>query len=313
MTRKLLPLFVIALSLQACTTSQMVATKPEPAKSSVVIEPEELARSLASSQAPSRAGSKLESRPILLDARKLEDYGPAHAAGAQRVDMSDWTRASREGDGPKQGLRNVDAWSVRIGALGIDEDSTVIVYDEGGMTSAARAWFILRECGVRDVRVVNGGWAQLCPALDPRLVQAGNPGEFVPTRFAAREPSDVVTREELKRISLDRTRAIIDVRTADEYQAGEDKGRRSGHVPGAASVPHKQMIAESGRLRSPEEIRALFAGGGTEPDRPAVVYCQSGGRAAFAALAAEHAGLHDVSVYYMSMGEWSADPSCPME
>lgn len=299
---------VVGLFLQACSSVQTVATgeagnRAPAAKRSVIIEPEELARSLAQQ----RGGRE----PIVLDARKLEDYGPAHAAGAQRLDISDWTKASREGDRPNQGLRNTQAWSVRIGVLGIDESTPVIVYDEGGMTNAARAWFILRECGVRDVRVVNGGWAQLCPALDPALVQAGNPGEFTPTRFAAKEPGGLVSREELMQIAVERSRAIVDVRSFDEYKGSATSASRTGHVPGAVNLPHKQLVNESGRLRSPEELRALFAS--ASGDKPVVLYCQSGGRAAFAALAAEHAGLADTTVYYMSMGEWLPDSSCPVE
>lgn len=296
-------LVAVSWALAGCSSTTKVASEQRQSPPSVVIEPEDLARTLA------QGGD--ERAPMLLDARKLEDYGPAHAAGAQRLDINDWTKASREGDGPNQGLRNTQAWSVRIGALGIDESTPVIVYDEGGMTNAARAWFILRECGVRDVRVVNGGWAQLCPALDPALVQAGNPGEFLPTRFAAKEPGRVVSREELKQIGAERSRAVIDVRSVDEYKGSATSTTRTGHVPGAANLPHKQLMNESGRLRSPEELRALFAGASGE--KPAVLYCQSGGRAAFAALAAEHAGLSDTTVYYMSMGEWLPDASCPVE
>lgn len=308
-------LVAVSLALVGCSSATKVSSAERSSHGSVVIEPEELARRLAAGE-----------RPMLLDARKLEDYGPAHAIGAQRVDMHDWTDASRAGDGPGSGLNDTEAWSIRIGALGIDGNSPVIVYDEGGMTSAARAWFILRACGVRDVRVVNGGWSNLCPVLEPRLVQAGNPGAFEAVRFAAAAPTRVTGREELKQISASRSRPIIDVRTVTEYTGnvpaspGQAVGRaagqtvgRVGHVPGATNLPHKQLIDERGRLRSPEELRAMFASSGAEIGKPAVLYCQSGGRAAFAALAAEYAGLSETTVYYMSMGEWLGDPSCPME
>ncbi|MBX3381485.1 MAG: sulfurtransferase [Phycisphaeraceae bacterium] len=299
----------LSLALQACSTSPVASNQSERAKASVIIEPEALAHSLAQSH------SRNEQKPILLDARKLEDYGPAHLAGAQRLDMHDWTAASREGDGPNQGLNNAAAWSIRIGALGIDEHTPVIIYDEGGMTSAARAWFILRECGVRDVRVVNGGWAHLCPLLEPSLVQAGNPGEFAPTSFAAASPRHLVTRDRLKQIAADKAEPVIDVRTPDEFTGNVKvlERRRVGHVPTATNLPHKQMLDENGRLRTPEELRTLFASAGALPDQPAVLYCQSGGRAAFAALAAAYAGIENTSVYYMSMGEWLADSSCPVE
>ncbi|MBX3390970.1 MAG: sulfurtransferase [Phycisphaeraceae bacterium] len=295
-------LVAIALTLMGCSSATKVASGERSKQQSVVIEPEELAQTLASG-----------ARPMLLDARKLEDYGPAHALGAQRIDIHEWTDASRDG----AGLNDTEAWSIRIGALGIDGNSPVIVYDDGGMTSAARAWFILRECGVRDVRVVNGGWSNLCPVLEPSLVQAGNPGEFEAVRFAAAAPTRVTTRDELKQISAAHSKSIVDVRTANEYtgniqaQPGRE-ARRTGHVPGATNLPHKQLIDERGRLRSAEELRAMFAASGASDGKPAVLYCQSGGRAAFAALAAEYAGLSETTVYYMSMGEWLGDPSCPI-
>jgi len=283
----------VNMLLGGCSASPAVSQR------SVIIEPEAVAPELGNP------------RTIVLDARNLEDYGPAHALGAQRLDMRDWSTASRKGEG----LNDAAGWSTRISALGIDESTPVIIYDEGGMTSAARAWFILRECGIQDVRVVNGGWTSLCPVLEPSLVQAGNPGDFAPTRFAAATPKRLVTKDELKALSGAATQPILDVRTEDEFTGNVkvDPGRRVGHVPGTTNLPHKQMLDERGRLRTPEELRAIFAANGATEEKPAVLLCQSGGRAAFAALAAEHAGLNNTTVYYMSMGEWLADPNCPVQ
>lgn len=285
---------VVHLFLGGCSTASKTAQR------SVLIEPEAVGAVL---NAP---GSKT----IVLDARALEDYGPAHARGAQRLDTREWSAASRK----VEGLNDTEGWSLRISALGIDESTPVIIYDEGGMTSAARAWFILRECGIQNVRVVNGGWTNLCPVLEPSLVQAGNPGDFAPTRFAAAAPNRLVTKDQLKALSIARTQPILDVRTEDEFTGNVkvESGRRVGHVPGTTNLPHKQMLDDRGRLRSPEELRTLFASNGATEERPAVLLCQSGGRAAFAALAAEHAGLANTTVYYMSMGEWLADISCPV-
>lgn len=296
-------LVAVSLTLLGCSSATKIAKHDPGSQSSVVIEPEDLAHRLASGE-----------RPVLLDARSLEDYGPAHAVGAQRVDMREWSAASRRGEG----LNDTEAWSIRIGALGIDESTPVIIYDDGGMTSAARAWFILRECGVRNVRVVNGGWSNLCPVLEPRLVQAGNPGDFTPTRFAAAAPDNVATKEQLRLIAEARSQPILDVRTEDEFTGNikVEPGRptpRAGHIPGATNLPHKQMLDDRGRLKSPTELKAIFASANSSSEQPTVILCQSGGRAAFAALAAEHAGIENTTVYYMSMGEWYADADCPVE
>ncbi len=299
---------IAAVALSACFLVGSCASPGSVAASnarskSVIVEPEEFAKVIA----------RPDARLVVLDARKLEDYGPAHAVGAQRLDMRDWTKASRDGEG----LNDAAGWSVRIEALGIDEHSRVLVYDEGGMTSAARAWYILRQCGVADVRVVNGGWSNACPLLGPELVQAGYPGDTAPSRFAATSGAmgHVTTREELKQIAANRSHAVIDVRSPDEYAGKVDHtgGGRAGHVPGAANLPHKQLLDEHGKLRSPEELREMLASAGARPAEPVVLYCQSGGRAALGALAAAHAGYTDVSLYYMSMGEWLEDATCPVE
>jgi 3-mercaptopyruvate sulfurtransferase SseA len=73
------------------------------------------------------------------------------------------------------------------------------------------------------------------------------------------------------------------------------------------------MLDDNGRLRPTPQLREMLAAKNLKPGEEVVVYCQSGGRASLAALAAVRAGYTNVTNYYMSMGEWLGDESCPIQ
>src|SRR5437762_10256536 len=104
----------------------------------LLIEPEALAK------------ERFEVR--IVDARPMEKYKAAHIAGAVWVDHDAWAKAFADGQNPKD-------WAERIGKLGIDSPKTrVVIYDDNLSKDAARIWWILRYWGVKDVRLLNGGW-----------------------------------------------------------------------------------------------------------------------------------------------------------
>lgn len=267
-----------------------------------IIEPEAFAASL----------DRPDTRRVILDCRKLEDFAPTNIAGSRRVDLAEWSKKSRS----PGGLDDAEGWSNRIGALGISDTSTVYIYDAGGMTDAARVWFLLQRFGVRDIRVVNGGWKNLQPLLTAKHLQHGTSSAFTPTTFAARVGGTigVTSREDLKDIAAKKSVAVLDVRTTDEYTGKSAKeNERGGHVPTATNLPHRDMLDENGRLRPATDLKQMLGTKSLKQNDEVVVYCQSGGRASLAALAAVRAGYTNISNYYMSMGEWLEDETCPIQ
>jgi 3-mercaptopyruvate sulfurtransferase SseA len=107
--------------------------------------------------------------------------------------------------------------------------------------------------------------------------------------------------------------ARFDSRTEAEHR-GEDRraNRRGGRLPGAALPPHATLM-EGGRMRDAAALRATLAEAGLAPRRPVATRCNGGGCAALAAAAALRAGYDAVSVYYLSVADWAADESCPIE
>src|SRR5581483_1291965 len=87
----------------------------------------------------------------ILDSRARQKYDAGHIPTAAWVDHAAWSKAFGAG-------QDHQAWAQRIGALGIDTDTPVVIYDDASSKDAARIWWILRYWGIQDVRLLNGGW-----------------------------------------------------------------------------------------------------------------------------------------------------------
>ena len=257
-------------------------------------------------------------RPVLLDVRwrlggppPAELYASGHLPGAFAVDL-DRDLAAPVGDG-RRGRHPLPEPGVLQEALrrwGITEDSSIVAYDDADATSAARAWWLLRWAGLRDVRVLDGGIAA--------WTSAGLP---LATDVPAPEPADVVVRPGAMPV-LDATGVaelvagggvLLDARVEPRYRGEvEPVDPVAGHIPGARSAPTSGNVDASGRFLSAKRLRERFAGLGVEPGRPVAAYCGSGVTAAQEVLALHLAGV-PAALYAGSWSEWVADPSRPIE
>ncbi len=252
---------------------------------------------------------------ILLDARPLDAFVEGRAAGARRLPIEAWEKAAKTAEGQ---LTNQAHWAAAIGAIGVDGTSPVVVLDDGRITEAARAWFILQHFGV-PAAVLDGGW----PALEPLLRDAGQiekgPAEQPkPVSFTPRPGSGRVTlveREPL-RAAFDNGAGpqVFDTRTTAEHTGADlRKNTRGGRLPGAANLPHADLLGADNRLLPAETLREKLAAAGIRPGERLVTHCDGGGRASLAALAALRAGYADIGAYYLSFSDWASDESCPIE
>jgi thiosulfate/3-mercaptopyruvate sulfurtransferase len=240
-----------------------------------------------------------------------EMYASGHLPGAVAVDL-DRDLAAPVGDGSRgrHPLPEPVPLQETLRRWGINEDSSVVVYDDADGSSAARAWWLLRWAGVRDVRVLDGGIAAWTAAGLPATTEAPSP-----------EPGDVVVRPGGMPV-LDAEGAadlvagggtLLDARVEPRFRGEvEPVDPVAGHIPGARSAPACGNVDADGRFLSAARLRERFAALGVEPGRAVGAYCGSGVTAAQEVLALHLAGV-PAALYAGSWSEWVADESRPVE
>ncbi len=204
-----------------------------------------------------------------------------------------------------------DEFSRAVGALGVTERDRVIVYDDAGLFSAARVWWTFRAMGHERVSVLDGGL--------PKWMREGRPlasGGAAPraVSYRARARPIARTSDDIRKALEDGSTVILDARPAPRF-SGEAKeprpGLRSGHMPGAKSLPYSLLLTENGEMRPLHELAALFRGRGVHFDTPVIASCGSGVTAAVIALALERLGHTNHAVYDGSWAEWGDQSNDP--
>jgi thiosulfate/3-mercaptopyruvate sulfurtransferase len=243
----------------------------------------------------------------ILDVRSRTKYDQGHIPGAVWVSPAAWAKAFAAG-------QDVKEWAAKIGKLGVAPDSRAVLYDDGKSTDAARLWWILRYFGVKDARLLNGGLAAWKAAGEP-LSTAATVNDAV--RFAIPAPSAgrLATKHQiLGHLKETQKPQLIDARSDAEHCGTTKLAKRGGAIPGSLHLEWSDTLdPKTHRFKSPAELAKLFKDAGIDLNRPAITYCQSGGRAAVMAFALELMGAREVANYYRSWSEWGNADDTPVE
>jgi thiosulfate/3-mercaptopyruvate sulfurtransferase len=209
-------------------------------------------------------------------------------------------------------LPTPEGFSRSLSALGIGDEMDLIIYEQEGVFSAPRAWWMLKSFGARNVYLLDGGlrgW-----------IAAGLPTEQgdvhrVPASFHATLDQDAVKDFTQIQQMIRAQGQILDARSAGRFAGSLPEPRpgiSSGHMPGAVSLPFTELV-EEGRLKRAEELHHIFAAKGVDLKQPITTTCGSGVTAAVIALGLEVVGAKQVSVYDGSWAEYGAHPDAVIE
>jgi len=238
------------------------------------------------------------------------EYDAAHIPGAIFFDQD----VVVDPDSPlPHTLPRPEVFAQHVGSMGISADDTIVVYDGPGMFAAPRVWWMFRVMGVFQVYVLDGGFDGW--KTEGRPVTAER-SKIAPCVFFANfDEERVADLAEMRRIVETGESQIADARPAGRFQGVEPEPRpgvRSGHMPGAKSMP-ALTLSENGKLLPVNRLKEVLEDAGIDLSKPVVTSCGSGITAAAITLALESVGHTDNKLYDGSWTEWGGRSDTPVE
>ncbi|MEO8208149.1 MAG: sulfurtransferase [Chloroflexota bacterium] len=245
------------------------------------------------------------------DGSAAEAFAVGHIPGAVHVDWrADLIETSTDGAGIQ--LAGPDQVARVLGAAGIGDGTSLVIYDDTLGLYAARAWWSLRVYGYESARILDGGlpaWTEdrrpISNAVDTRPATTFTPRANPRLRMTTSDVRGVLGSSDV---------LLVDARAAAEYRGFEGNSVRLGHIPGALNVPVGSMhVPGTHRLRDAAALREIVLKANIARGRRIVTYDGSGVAAARLAFILELLGYDDVAVYDGGWADWGARLDLPVD
>ncbi len=239
-------------------------------------------------------------------------YQRGHIPGARYAHLDDDLAAD---PGPSDGrhpLPDPDRFAITLGAWGISNSSSVVVYDDASGAIAARLWWLLRWLGHERVAVLDGGldaWEG-----NGLPIETATPSWQAAHYSPATVRDDwIVTSDDIPQL-LESGALLLDARSAERFRGNEEPiDPIAGHVPGAKNLPFTTTLTPAGNVLAPErlkdELSSVLAG---RDITDVITMCGSGVTACHVLLALNAAGLGDGRLYVGSWSEWIRNGDRPI-
>ena len=240
------------------------------------------------------------------------EFLQAHIPGARYFDIDEV--ADQDSDLPHM-VPTPGRFAKLMGAMGVSNATRIVFYDQKGLASAARGWWLMGLFGHDNAAVLDGGLPKWMKEGRPtRDGPAGMPAPstFRPDYRAARlrGVGDVIRNVETQ------AELVLDARAAGRFTGATPEpraGMRSGHMPGAASLPYTDLLNADGTFKPVADLKARFAAAGADGSRPVITSCGSGVTACILTMGLRLAGLQEGAVYDGSWTEWGGRPDTKVE
>jgi thiosulfate/3-mercaptopyruvate sulfurtransferase len=253
----------------------------------------------------------LDASSHLPDARRdaRAEFAAAHIPGARFLDLV--TLVDPDSPVPAA-VPTREQFAERMAALGVDDGDRLVIYDDSAVKTSARAWFIARKNGVKEVAILDGGLGKW--RAEGRPLASGEtavaPGHFTASRGAG---AVRFKAEMLANIGSPREQ-VVDARGRARFSGEEQDFRPSiaaGHIPGSRNLPYNLLFQHDGTFLRPTNLERAFAAAGLDLGKPIVTTCGGGVTAAVLLFALHLLGKDDIALYDGSWSEWGADPATP--
>jgi thiosulfate/3-mercaptopyruvate sulfurtransferase len=202
-----------------------------------------------------------------------------------------------------------------MGELGISNATRVIFYDQKGLQSSARGWWLMKLFGHERTAVLDGGLPKWL--AEGRATESGDAKQAAPSSYTPDFRADLVKGiGDVKRIIASGSALILDARAKGRFDGSAPEprpGLPSGHMPGAKSVPFNELLNADFTMKDAAALRARFAAAGADGSKPIVTSCGTGVTACILALGLRQAGLGDAAIYDGSWTEWAGRPETQKE
>jgi thiosulfate/3-mercaptopyruvate sulfurtransferase len=255
----------------------------------------------------------LDASAHLPDAKRdaRSEFAAGHIPGARFLDLATLIDPSSP---VPAAVPTGEQFGERMRSLGVNNGDRVVIYDDSAVKTSARAWFIARMHGLRDVAILDGGlgkWRAEHRPLDIGGTEATRGG------FSASPGPGAVRFKSEMLVNLgSRREQVVDARGRARFSGDEPDFRpniASGHIPGSCNLPYNLLFAHDGTFSSPKDLRLAFEHAGIDLAKPIVTTCGGGVTAAVLLFALHLLGKDDVALYDGSWSEWGADPVTPKE
>ena len=239
------------------------------------------------------------------------EFLKAHIPGAGYFDIDEV--ADPDTDLPHM-VPSAGRFGKLMGAMGVGNASRIVFYDQKGLASAARGWWLMGLFGHDQAAVLDGGL--------PKWIKEGRPANDGPAA-----PAAAVFKPDLRAIRLrgvgdmlrnvaSQEELVLDARAAGRFTGAIPEpraGMRSGHIPGSVNVPYTDLLNADGTFKPVAQVKARLAAAGVDGSMPVVTSCGSGVTACILTLGLRFAGLPEGAVYDGSWTEWGGRADTPVE
>lgn len=246
----------------------------------------------------------------------MQAYKAGHIPGALC-----WKWKEALWDGHMRDFPDPDEFARRLGAEGIANNTTVVLYGEG-IQFGIYAWWALRYCGHENVRLLDGGryrWEAEGRALQIDIPPSRTPVDYKPVPRNAKMRA---LRDEVLEAVRSGKEVIVDARSPEEY-SGErvrahgspDGGAvRAGRIPGARHLFFGDVLDETKSFKSKAELQAIMDERDVKSGDSIITYCRMSHRSTVVYFVLNQIlGMPDVRVYDGSWTEWGNLVGVPIE